>query len=45
MWQNMLFDKSTRTIDHVDSYYLDKNPSCYLIAAWFDLEDINDKGS
>ena len=40
-WQNMLFDKSTGTIDHYDSYYLDTLPSGNLIGAWVALEDIN----
>ena len=40
----MLFDKSTGTVDHIDSYYLDTNPMGRLIAAWFALEDINGDG-
>ena len=44
MWQNMLFDKSTGTIDHLDSWYLDTNPYGNLLAAWIALEDINGEG-
>ncbi len=44
IWQNMLFDKSTGTIDHIDSYYLDTNPMGELIACWIALEDINGEG-
>tara|TARA_Y100001968_G_scaffold17076_1_gene13562 strand:- start:643 stop:1086 length:444 start_codon:yes stop_codon:yes gene_type:complete len=44
MWQNMLFDKSTGTIDHIDSWYLDTNPPGSLLAAWVALEDIDGKG-
>ena len=44
MWQNMLFDKSTGTIDHLDSYYLDTDPIGNLIAIWVALEDINGEG-
>ncbi len=40
-WQNMFFDKSTGTIDHYDSYYLDTVPSGNLIGVWVALEDIN----
>ena len=39
-WQNMLFDKSTGTIDHYDSYYLDTMPIGHLIGVWVALEDI-----
>ena len=44
MWQNMLFDKSTGTIDHIDTWYLDTDPMGYLIGAWVALEDIDGKG-
>lgn len=44
MWQNMFFDKSTGTVDHIDSWYLDSNPIGSLIAVWVALEDINGKG-
>ena len=44
MWQNMLFDKSTGTLDHLDTYYLDTDPMGSLIAAWIALEDINGEG-
>ena len=44
MWQNMLFDKSTGTVDHLDTWYLDTDPMGKLIAAWIALEDIDGKG-
>lgn len=44
MWQNMLFDKSTGTIDHIDTYYLDTYPRGNLIAAWIALENTNEEG-
>lgn len=44
MWQNMFFDKSTGTVDHIDTFYLDTDPMGYLIAAWVALEDIDGKG-
>lgn len=40
LWQNMLFDRSTGTIDHQDSWYLDTVPRGHLLAAWVALEDI-----
>jgi phytanoyl-CoA hydroxylase len=40
-WQNMLFDRSTGTVDHYDSWYLDTLPQGFLIAAWVALEDID----
>jgi len=40
-WQNMLFDRSTGTIEHYDSFYLDTLPRGYLTAAWVALEDID----
>tara|TARA_B100000073_G_scaffold347802_1_gene363410 strand:- start:2776 stop:3705 length:930 start_codon:yes stop_codon:yes gene_type:complete len=42
-WQNMLFDKSTGTLDHADTWYLDTKPRGEMIAAWIALEDINEK--
>ena len=44
MWQNMVFDKSVGTVDHIDSWYLDTDPRGYLIAAWVALEDIDGQG-
>lgn len=44
MWQNMLFDKSTGTVDHIDSWYLDTNPYGNLLAVWVALEDIDGDG-
>ena len=44
MWQNMFFDKSTGTIDHIDTWYLDSDPMGYLFGAWIALEDIEGKG-
>ncbi len=44
MWQNMFFDKSTGTIDHIDTWYLDTNPMGHLFGAWVALEDIDGKG-
>jgi phytanoyl-CoA hydroxylase len=43
-WNNMLFDKSVGTMEHVDSFFLDTLPSGYLCAAWVALENI-DKNS
>ena len=40
-WQNMLFDKSTGTLDHADTWYLDTKPRGAMIAAWIALEDIH----
>mgnify|MGYP001053916564 CR=1 FL=1 len=40
-WQDMLFDKSTGTADHFDSYYLDTFPIGQMTAAWIALEDIH----
>ena len=31
MWQNMLFDKSTATVDHIDSWYLDTDLPGHLV--------------
>lgn len=44
MWQNMFFDRSVGTIDHIDTWYLDTDPRGYLIGAWIALEDIDGKG-
>ena len=44
MWQNMFFDKSTGTIDHIDTWYLDTYPMGDLVGAWIALEDINGEG-
>ena len=44
MWQNMFFDKSTGTIDHIDTWYLDTNPMGYLVGTWVALEDISGEG-
>ena len=44
MWQNMFFDKSTGTIDHIDTWYLDTNPMGHLFGAWVALEDIDGSG-
>ena len=44
MWQNMFFDKSTGTIDHIDTWYLDTDPMGYLFGAWVALEDIDGRG-
>jgi phytanoyl-CoA hydroxylase len=41
-WLNMLFDRSTGTVDHVDNWYLDTDPSGGLVAAWVALEDIHE---
>lgn len=43
LWQNMLFDRSTGTVDHQDSYYLDTHPKGQLIGAWVALEDIHEE--
>ena len=39
----MLFDKSTGTIDHADTWYLDTKPRGKMIAAWIALEDIKNQ--
>ena len=43
LWQNMLFDRSTGTPVHQDSWYLDTQPKGNLIAIWIALEDIDEK--
>ena len=40
-WQNMLFDRSTGTVDHADTWYLDSKPKGEMIAVWIALENIN----
>jgi len=40
-WLNHLFDRSTGSIDHIDSWYLDSDPPGKLIGAWIALEDIH----
>ena len=42
IWQNMLFDKSTGTVDHADTWYLDTMPKGLMIATWIALEDIHE---
>ena len=42
IWQNMLFDKSTGTVDHADTWYLDTMPEGLMIAVWIALEDIHE---
>ena len=42
IWQNMLFDKSTGTVDHADTWYLDTIPKGLMVAAWIALEDIHE---
>ncbi len=39
-WQSMYFDKSTGTLGHQDSYYLDTEPYGGVTGIWFALEDI-----
>ena len=39
-WQDMLFDRSTGTVDHLDSWYLDTESQGHLVGIWFALEDI-----
>ncbi len=39
-WQDMFFDKSTATIPHIDSWYLDTLPKGLLLGVWIALEDI-----
>ena len=42
LWQSMFFDKSTGTVVHQDSYYLDSDPPGKLVGLWFALEDIHE---
>ena len=44
MWQNMFFDKSTGTIDHIDTWHLDTSPRGFMIAGWFALENSTKNG-
>ncbi len=39
-WQNMFFDRSTGTIEHQDSWYLDTEPAGGVVGVWYALEDI-----
>lgn len=39
-FQSMLFDRSTGTKLHQDTWYLDTNPAGALVGVWFALEDI-----
>jgi phytanoyl-CoA hydroxylase len=41
-WQDMLFDKSTGTIDHADDWHLNTFPAGAMVAIWIALEDINE---
>ena len=41
-WQNMFFDRSTGTLEHQDSWYLDTEPAGHLVGVWYALEDIRD---
>jgi phytanoyl-CoA hydroxylase len=41
-WQNMFFDKSTGTIEHQDSWYLDTDPPGHLTGVWFALENLQE---
>ena len=41
-WQNMLFDQSTGTVEHQDSWYLDTDPPGQLMGVWYALEDIEE---
>ena len=43
-WQDMLFDKSTGTVDHIDSWYLDTFDRGQLVGLWIALEDITIDG-
>jgi len=39
-WQDMAFDRSTGTIDHIDSWYLDTEQAGGVVGLWIALEDI-----
>jgi phytanoyl-CoA hydroxylase len=41
-WQDMLFDKSTGTVDHADNWYLDTFPSDNMVGSWIALDDIHE---
>ena len=40
-WQDMFFDRSTGTIDHQDTWYLDTRPNGFLVGAWYALENVH----
>lgn len=40
-WQDMLFDKSTGTVDHADNWYLDTFPAGNMVGTWIAMEDIH----
>lgn len=40
LWQSMFFDKSTGTVEHQDTWYLDTVPRGGVIGTWMALEDI-----
>ena len=42
-YQAMLFDKSTATTLHQDTWYLDTNPKGRLVGVWIALEDIEEE--
>jgi len=41
LYQDMLFDRSTGTLDHRDTWYLDSKPRGAMNAIWIALEDIS----
>lgn len=43
VFQSMFFDRSTGTLPHQDTYYLDTEPAGGMVAAWYSLEDIHEK--
>jgi phytanoyl-CoA hydroxylase len=43
LMQTMLFDANTETWPHQDWWYLDSVPNGHLLAAWFALEDIDER--
>ena len=42
IWQSMYFDKTTGTLGHQDSYYLDTEERGGVVGCWFALEDIKE---
>lgn len=44
LWSDMLFDKSTGTIDHYDNWYLDTFNDGHIVGAWIALENIDGSG-
>ena len=40
-WQDMAFDRSTGTVDHLDSWYLDTEDPGGVVGIWIALEDIH----